>query len=341
MAPISKLFGSPGGAARAEAGLNKSGNAARRTPGPPRVIPKLGPALAASATTVNVEFSGAGLGRAVTSSTTIVAPTPTRPAVQGNGGETGIPTVASPGVMGILAGAPRAPTPGREPWVVVPVPKAPRRMPSSAALLSPNSLRPNRGGRNNPNRLSRNVDAVIDVETRPHGEGEEDEPDYLGPLLQRTLRRRGLSDSSIHSTFSSQEEAAAPSAVTGTLGNGMAISPSESAWLEKGSVLQALTRRVQNFRLGASASGSEAGTSLPQASVLDNRDRGQRPTMSSSSSTGFRILPTLSSWAAAAEEMTVAQPPPFLSGSVRDEGGLLERTRRQEDVYGLGGRDRR
>ena len=56
-------------------------------------------------------------------------------------------------------------------------------------------------GKKNLNRLSQNVDAVIDVQ-RPQESDEE--PDFLPPLLERTLRRCGLSDSSIHSTFANQ-----------------------------------------------------------------------------------------------------------------------------------------
>lgn len=342
MAPISKLFSSPSGAGKADGGLNRSTSTTRRAPGPPpRVVPKLGPALSASTTTVNVEFTGSGVGRAVTSSTTttIAAPIPVRAAIpQISGGASGPSSVASPGVMGIFAGAPRVVTPNRESWVVVPVPKASRETPSSAALLSPDSARLIRGGWNHPNRLSRNVDAVIDVgrtsSQSNKGDVDEDEPDYVGPLLQRTLRRRGMSDSSIHSTFASQEEPASPSAVTA--GNGVP-SPRESAWLDKGSVLQALTRRMQNFRLGTSAD-SVPGTSPPQASVGDHRQRGQEA-VKSSSSTGFGILPTLSSWAAASEGMTDNEQSSFFAGGgVRDEGAFLERTRSPGHVYGFGGR---
>jgi hypothetical protein len=127
--------------------------------------------------------------------------------------------------------------------------------------------------------MLRNVDAVLDgvgTPTHPPQEGSggsgDEEPDYLAPLLQRTLRRCGLSDSSIHSTFATQaaqeeeQEGEPPKSP---------LSRAESAWLESGSVLQALGRRVQSFRSGlgvetskdagegASLSGSELGTFPP------------------------------------------------------------------------------
>jgi hypothetical protein len=72
MAPISKLFGtSPGETGLAErepiTGTKGDGRGRARSRPPHKIIPKLGPALSASTTTVNVEFSGSGVGRAVTS----------------------------------------------------------------------------------------------------------------------------------------------------------------------------------------------------------------------------------------------------------------------------------
>jgi hypothetical protein len=109
MAPISKLF-TP--TARTDttpvdrqAALVPSTNT-RGTSHAPRSIPKLGPALAASATTVNVEFSGTG--RSVTSS---FSP---QPLIQSDP----YSDTAS-GVMNIFAGAPRSHT-EFDPWIVVP-----------------------------------------------------------------------------------------------------------------------------------------------------------------------------------------------------------------------------
>jgi hypothetical protein len=288
MAPLSKLFaGGPAskadGAGERERATMTSPLAAPR-PMHPRFVPKLGPALAASATTVNVEFSGAGagVGRAMTSTIdatpAVAVPVPTT--AGGAGG--GVPHQGTPGVMGIFAGAPvRTRTP--DPWVVIP--RMQQRAPPSS-LLSPAAAATG-GRRHHPNRMSRNVDAVLDgvgtPRRQPSGSGDasgDEEPDYLAPLLQRTLRRRGLSDSSIHSTFTSQaaeDEADAPPPQT-------PLSRTEAAWLESGSVLHALTRRVQSFRSGlgvdsttttptakersaggGSLSGSELGTSPPGA----------------------------------------------------------------------------
>ncbi|KAK7013120.1 PCI domain-containing protein [Favolaschia claudopus] len=278
MAPLSKLFaGSP---APREAERERVGAAsplAAPRPIPARFVPKLGPALAASATTVNVEFSGAGagVGRAMTSTVdaTPAMPVPTRP---GAGGINGAPHQGTPSVMGIFAGAPRTRTP--DPWVVIPHPKVPRQRPPS--LLSPAAAALRAGGRHHPNRMSRNVDAVLDgvgTPVRQPGSGDasgDEEPDYLAPLLQRTLRRRGLSDSSIHSTYAAQ---AAEDEAAGAQPPLSPLSRTEATWLESGSVLQALSRRVQSFRSGlsvettpqegpegASLSGSELGTSPPK-----------------------------------------------------------------------------
>ncbi len=99
--------------------------------------------------------------------------------------------------MGIFAGAPRTTTP--EPWVVLP--RGPRRVQSTLrSATSPSAMRTSTS-----NRLSRNVDAVIDAGTFPRTDDSE-EPDFLGPLLDHSLRRRGLSDSSIHSTFAAEEK---------------------------------------------------------------------------------------------------------------------------------------
>ncbi|KXN92171.1 hypothetical protein AN958_09081 [Leucoagaricus sp. SymC.cos] len=112
--------------------------------------------------------------------------------------------------MDIFAGAPQLSTStSTDTWVVVPPPTQARRMASMAQLGSGAVLEyPSNGpipeatrtiGRNTvlpiPKEeiIPRAVDAVID-----ESQGQ------VAPLLQRTLRRRGLSDSSIHSTFVAQ-----------------------------------------------------------------------------------------------------------------------------------------
>ncbi|KAF8806118.1 hypothetical protein BYT27DRAFT_7168420 [Phlegmacium glaucopus] len=243
MAPISKLF-SPAGRTDA-APVDRHATLVppsirRATSRPPRFTPKLGPALAASATTVNVEFSGTG--RSVTST----FPGQSLPQADSH-------TDTASGVMGIFAGAPRI-NAESDPWIVVP--------PSQRVLRKSRSFRQRTDistatvgrstGRKNTNRLSRNVDAVIDVER-----SQSEESDFVPPLLERTLRRRGMSDSSLHSTFTSQADAI-PSPHTPTSPHHPNIPSSRlPPWPDRSSVFQAFSRTVQNIRATA------AGTMTP------------------------------------------------------------------------------
>jgi hypothetical protein len=75
IAPITKFFAPSAGEGTSvnqdgppPSQTERRGRAASR----PRIAPKLGPALSASTTTVNVEFSGSGVGRAVTSTTVLI-----------------------------------------------------------------------------------------------------------------------------------------------------------------------------------------------------------------------------------------------------------------------------
>ncbi|KAJ7784184.1 hypothetical protein B0H16DRAFT_1681685 [Mycena metata] len=138
-------------------------------------------------------------------------------------------------------------------------------------------------GRHNPNRMSRNVEVVLDGGGTPQrrpgeldgdevgGDGEGGE-DYLVLLLHQTLRRRGLSDSTIHSTFVAQGQEDDDAA--GGAPPQSPLTRTEAAWLESGSVLQALSQRAQSFRSGLAilttpgeggASSPEVGTSPPAA----------------------------------------------------------------------------
>ncbi|KDR84289.1 hypothetical protein GALMADRAFT_237043 [Galerina marginata CBS 339.88] len=261
MAPISKLF-SPTG--RVELPPIEPGGLTRTTSAggkertrPPRFAPKLGPALAASATTVNVEFSGTGVGRAV-SSTLSAQPMP----VSNSSMDASVTPQGSSSLMGIFAGAPRAIEP--DPWVVLPAPP-PQPLRKKQSFVKPpesQSQMPAAGtatigranGRRNSNRLSRNVDAVIDVE-RPQDIDEE--PDFLPPLLQRTLRRRGLSDSSIHSTFTSQGDDPMSPTLPPSPQRPVFAGPSSRlpAWPDRSSMFQVLSRTVQNLRASSGAGG--------------------------------------------------------------------------------------
>ena len=119
-------------------------------------------------------------------------------------------------LLGIFAGArgsSRKNTSSNE-WVVVKQAsqRPPRLKPSIPSSSTMASITPDRSGfatrptvagpsTLNPNRLSRIVDAVVEDPNHP-------EYSYQGALLQRTLRPRGLSDSSIHSTYVSDGMAA-------------------------------------------------------------------------------------------------------------------------------------
>ncbi|KAJ7248397.1 hypothetical protein C8J57DRAFT_1080252 [Mycena rebaudengoi] len=344
MAPLSKLAGGGGGG---HGGPTLA--APRPMMPPPRFVPKLGPALSASATTVNVEFSGSGLGRAMTSTSTFAAPeipsTTTSNANPGGGtderGRRSVPPAPS-SVMGIFAGAPqRTKTP--DPWIVIPNPKLPRRVPAGGLL------RPNHGSRHHANRMSRNVEAVLDG-------GADEAPDYLGPLMERRLRRRGLSDSSIHSTYASQAPPTEDDVQTPPPSAG--LTRREAAWLESGSVLQALGRRVQSFRasVGGSAaladmmstSGSEGGASVlstspsahaPAPIAVPSSRRSSRasskghniaghPPLKNSASTTFSFLPSLANLVPTGEAAEMAR-------SLRDQDSMASRTFRQTGERGV------
>jgi hypothetical protein len=322
MAPISKLFGSSAVEGNVQthhplSANSEEGRGRAKSRPPHRVIPKLGPALSASTTTVNVEFSGTGVGRAVTST------------IKAHGEATvGLPTSTlnesayhpPSNLMRIFAGAPASSTP--DPWVVL------NKPPRAVRSTQPNMLEPlsfkaaNLTNNEDPNRLSRNVDAIIDASS-----ANDVETDSLGPLLRRTLQRRGLSDSSIHSTFISQAD---DSRLPGT-SNGP---PSRETLPDKVSVLKALSRTVQNLRFTASPLVSTS-TSPPVASNLpevrtplqtSNASEGAAhsanspPPNTRGSSPLVAFLPNVSSWASASASFdpnTATEP--FYVGSLRDE----------------------
>ncbi|PPQ72775.1 hypothetical protein CVT24_012801 [Panaeolus cyanescens] len=211
----------------------------------PRFVPKLGPALAASATTVNVEFTGTGVGRAVTSTFTpgeTISTTTSMPVVSSNSQS------LSTGLMDIFAGAPKS---DADPWVILP--SGPWALHKSQSFVKPtvsSTATIGRNGGRRQNRLSRQVDAVIDI-GHPQQIDEVSEPDLVPPLLERTLRRRGLSDTSIHSTFVAHAEDGAtssnlppsPRTPVGAVGPMSRI----PAWSERASVLSVLTSTVRNL----------------------------------------------------------------------------------------------
>lgn len=343
MAPFSKLFSS----SSHDASLLPS---TTRTPPRPairshgnirvsRPVPKIGPALAASTTTVNVEFSGTGVGKSVTS---VFSAHPDNEGAHGH-----LPSLhtlphpsATPqtnvrSVMTIFAGAPH-PNDASDPWVVLP--RAPRRVQSAFLTAEPMETGTATLGRSavrkrKPSQLSRDVDAILDapsVSTRSFEDLEAD--DIPGPLLERTLRRRGLSDSSLHSTFMNQ----------GGGGNENATRPAEPGgpWLERTSVLRTLSRTVQNFKQAASHTISgvaHASTSVPpQASTSDSAPgpSASSPPVSSdslniphsqpprvSSPTLASLIPSLTSWAAAGVALDSTHPR-SLHGNLREDAGV-------------------
>jgi len=384
MTPFSKLFGSV--------------HASQNTPSTSQTVPKrpvsrgqpgdgrqlrpalkMAPALAATATTVNVEFSGAGVGKSTTSTSQIdspaVVPAPSLPSR--------VSTMPpSQSIMGIFAGAPKGED---DPWVVLP--RGPRRaasavVPSEATESSTSTAaatttigraslrrRPGLG-------LSRGLDAVLDNESILNMERGEspaaeyrEEDDLPGPLPQRALRRKGLSDSSIHSTFMSQAEESQPQETVDDLPG-------------RGSVFHTLSRTMQSFRLVASqtignmsvataevppSTGSVApppsaispsfespppsAPSLPHSAgatgstTVAERGRkdglnvprtGPAPVTTRTTSPIANLLPNLTSWAAAGAALESESGAPMYFGTFRDEAMLHRRMDRDgQDDHGI------
>lgn len=346
ISPLSKLLGIPNNAtspnetatSRALSPPARSGTIGRGRP-PARVVPKREAALAASAMTVNVEFSGTAVGRAVTS-TYSAHPgregdfsTLTTPSTTAN-----TPAIAQPeprrdvsrSVMGIFAGAPRPAE--ADPWVVVPrTQKVVSRMASMAAMnsggptIGRSALRHATSGK----RLSRIVDAVIDSPQLGGDSAEADEDNTSGPppALGRALRR-GLSDSSIRTTFTQHGEDAQQEANA---------APDTSQRPDRESVLQALSRKMQSFRFASTAASAAStstnargtSTSRPQTPVSRNSAKGNEANNTPRSSPPRPIPQTrstlpfgLSTWTAAYEATGDVDPSlsvSYFGGSPRDE----------------------
>ncbi|KAF9226730.1 hypothetical protein BS17DRAFT_500792 [Gyrodon lividus] len=358
MAPFSKLFGSSSYDPSSQPSSTRvPPRPTSRGPGiirAPRPVPKIAPALAASATTVNVEFSGTGAGKSVTS---IFSAHPSN-----EGAHDHFPrintlpqshTATQPNVrsvMGIFAGAPH-PEDTPDPWVVLP--RAPRRVQSTFINAEPTD-----GGtvgrsamrKRHTSQLSRGVDAVLDADTVSIRNIEDSEAeDVPGPLLERALRRRGLSDSSIHSTFVTQS------------GSGEdATNHAEPAgpWLERASVLRTLSRTMQSFKQAASHTISgvanptvpvSSSSSLPAltAGISNSKapasggglDIHRSQPLRASSATFSLLLPNLTSWAAAGAILDSSHPHFYpqsnLYGGVREESvapRLLGRESQGRDI---------
>ncbi|KAI9447748.1 hypothetical protein H4582DRAFT_1803065 [Lactarius indigo] len=296
MAPLTKLFTGAtfGEPKRALSPLDRGRGLARSSSRP---IPKLGPATSASTTIVNVEFTGTGAGRAITSATSPISQEITRDAIAA-------PTPArstSLNLMGIFAGAPRI-----DPWVVLP-PGPPRQPGAGADQLRRATLGRAAGqaiaaADNSQNPLPRNVDAVID----PHGSPE----DRRGFDPSRTLRTRGLSDSSIRSTFLQHGEAPAAAGPSEAPSRGMTIRGA------RGQTIRG-TRLAMSPEQTALSSGSakEASSHFRQAPRFG------------------RLLPDISSWAAsAASQATDVPDPDAYVGSVMSNAPLRPWSREGRQV---------
>jgi hypothetical protein len=320
LAPISKLFGSSGAEKSTQhrdvSPVHQENGRTKEIPGP-RVIPKLGPALSASTTTVNVEFSGSGGGRAVTN---------TVKSREGGVNSPLVPVVSvgdyhkATNVMGIFAGAPR-----KDPWVVLPSGPSEAPVTPSDALSPTSSGKPGLRKGRSLKRVSRHVDDVMEASSSKVGE----ELDPLAPLLQRTLRRRGLSDSSIHTTFMS-DDARGP--------------PAQDILPDRGSVFQTFSQTVKNFRLTTSTSGpgiqsiinadSDAGSSSSPINVnvsgssiesapskVNQQPRPSSPLIS--------FLPNFSSWVSEGDRTVYV-------GSLPSESLLMHQSRTHEHIRGHG-----
>ncbi|EJU06667.1 hypothetical protein DACRYDRAFT_103615 [Dacryopinax primogenitus] len=212
IAPISKLFGgSPDmdeGASFATRPKPSTGlGLAQPIPKP---APKLLPEVAPSVTTVNVEFVGSGVIRRAVSTAPrdpVVQLPPSPDASVGHPELQPAPIVVA-GDQTLLHPRPRRHDDGRreqlrsifagsrmappsESWVVLPRPK-----PSLAGTSLDIRDAESRIGASK--RMSTHVDAMLDSLQPPPSHVP---ADFHPTLLDRTLRRRGLSDSSMHSTF--------------------------------------------------------------------------------------------------------------------------------------------
>lgn len=329
MAPISKFLGLPGlgnpSDSAATRALSPPSRPGMRAPSrmPSRIVPKREAALSASAMTVNVEFSGTAVGRSVTST---YSAHPARQdsisilAMQGALTQVVPPPNVSRSVMGIFAGAPRAED-NADPWVVIPKPQRAGPMPhlggSGTATVDRSALR------RTSSRMSRMVDAVIDSHAAQGAISEEQ--DVVGSLLDRTLTRRGLSDSSIHTTFLSHEEQGSPR-------QSVHEESEESAPQDRSSVLQALSRRMQNFRFAGPSATSSADAGAPVSrpdtpvSGANAGDGRQTPTGTHASSPHAMSPPAvrlfsaanLSSWATASLDPS-QEPSSYMAASPREE----------------------
>ena len=286
MAPFSKIFGS---ATLSDLKQQVTTHNVNRVRGPasapPRFIPKLGPATSASATTVAVEFTGTGAGRAVTN-VSAVPQESVQDAIM-----TPVATRSTPlNLMGIFAGAPR-----NDSWVILP-PGSSRQKGERADQLRRTTLGRAAGrsiartDTNTRSSLSRNVDAMID--SNPNASTEE----RGGTDPARTLRTRGLSDSSIHTTFMQHGEAAP------------VTQPLRSPEAAGGQMVFGALSQTAIVRSAVS------GKASPQIATSPQKDISSHPRAVSPRLTA--IMPDVSSWAAASRTLNVSDPDAYVGSFV-------------------------
>jgi hypothetical protein len=182
--------------------------------------------------------------------------------------------------------------------------------------------------------------------------------------LGRTLRRRGLSDSSIHSTFSSQADTPlSPHEPTSDLRHHIPSSRLH-AWPDRSTVFQALSRTVQNIRATAAetmtpllGAGEAVGVvetpitrqksaiftpSVAFAAKTDHHDDGANPRPQLQPQTPTKRSPTKISQAKpiritsskSGESMSPGSDPFVVNSSLRDESRMRVGTRdRARDFY--------
>ena len=328
IAPITKLFVPSGASAdssdtgglgsnalrqssTAAGALSTSARAPIKRRPPPRPVPKLAAAVSSSATTVNVEFSSSRARRAVSS--TAVASSDNEATPRPPGALTAVPVqMTKPrrdDLFGIFAGAP--PKPEGDSWVVLPrdMPKKLRGTVSTTNF----GASPSGADRRVRRRLSRNVDAIVDNIGRRHGIiGQEDERALIDDAVQeededvgnshdfqetilertRTLRPRGLSDSSIRSTFLAAggengsglsvnrlvtpASLALTSTDTSTVVTGLGTS---FGAFDRQNVLKNLSKKMQSF----------ASYYVPGAGAAPNSNATSRPTSQAQAQAGGNV----------------------------------------------------
>jgi hypothetical protein len=285
-APIAKLFGPTTEATDVTAPPLPSPKRRGQEHNARQAAPKLAAAVSASTTTVNVEFASTGTRRAMATIPDVqVSSVPSGEAshhhpdllASRSGPSSKVEEGRRENLLGIFAGAPRNVSGRKDNWLVLPSKNKPDRPKRQQGMVSASPAQDATIGRT-AKRLSRNLDAIID--SIPHTNRANPSPketNFQATLLERTqtLRSRGLSDSSIHSTFlaSPVNRLLTPSgiALSGSSGPDNAAGQSYGGW-DKQSVLQALSKKIENFRAqngppAPTSAGSLDTQSIPSTSA--------------------------------------------------------------------------